>query len=184
MNGETSERASKRIKVESESGSASLNGSSSKVAKLEGADEEDVKQVLKEEAEAEAAEQAEELDDNYGIYEHYAQDNNGAAPPAGDLYLDTVSAAQLRQFEVVKLSLLEMQINRSVLDFDFERLCSVSLSNINVYACLVCGRYFQGRGKSSHAYAHSIHDDHHVYINLQTLKVSRQSHCWSERRWT
>ena len=34
-------------------------------------------------------------------------------------------------------------INRSVLDFDFEKLCSVSLSRINVYACLVCGKYFQ-----------------------------------------
>ena len=33
---------------------------------------------------------------------------------------------------------------RSVLDFDFEKLCSVSLSHINVYACLVCGKYFQG----------------------------------------
>src|ERR1700739_3116376 len=43
-----------------------------------------------------------------------------------DLYLDT--------------------IDRHVLDFDFEKLCSVSLSNINVYACLVCGRYYQGRG--------------------------------------
>lgn len=35
-------------------------------------------------------------------------------------------------------------INRHVLDFDFEKLCSVSLSRINVYACLVCGKYFQG----------------------------------------
>jgi U4/U6.U5 tri-snRNP-associated protein 2 len=35
-------------------------------------------------------------------------------------------------------------INRSRLDFDFERVCSVSLSNLNVYACLVCGKYFQG----------------------------------------
>ena len=35
-------------------------------------------------------------------------------------------------------------INRSILDFDFEKLCSVSLSNHNVYACLVCGKYFQG----------------------------------------
>lgn len=62
-------------------------------------------------------------------------------------------------------------MNRSMLDFDFERLCSVSLSNINVYACLVCGKYFQGRGKSSPAYAHSIHDDHHVFISLEKLKV-------------
>ncbi|KAI8456807.1 hypothetical protein BY996DRAFT_6946662 [Phakopsora pachyrhizi] len=68
-----------------------------------------------------------------------------------DLYLDTV--------------------NRDMLDFDFERLCSVTLSNINIYACLVCGKYFQGRSKTSPAYAHSIGEDHHVYINLVTEKV-------------
>ncbi|KII94018.1 hypothetical protein PLICRDRAFT_36241 [Plicaturopsis crispa FD-325 SS-3] len=72
-------------------------------------------------------------------------------PRASDLYLDT--------------------INRAVLDFDFEKVCSVSLSNINIYGCLVCGKYFQGRGRSSYAYAHSIHDDHHVFINLETTKV-------------
>jgi U4/U6.U5 tri-snRNP-associated protein 2 len=69
----------------------------------------------------------------------------------GDLYLDT--------------------IKRSVLDFDFEKLCSVTLSNINVYACLVCGKYFQGRGHKSHAYFHALEVDHHVYINLETRKV-------------
>lgn len=68
-----------------------------------------------------------------------------------DLYLDT--------------------INRGVLDFDFEKLCSVSLSNINVYACLVCGRYYQGRGPKSHAYFHALEVGHHVYINMQTQKV-------------
>lgn len=68
-----------------------------------------------------------------------------------DLYLDT--------------------IDRQVLDFDFEKLCSVSLSNINVYACLVCGKYFQGRGTKSHAYFHALDEDHHVFINLETQKV-------------
>ena len=68
-----------------------------------------------------------------------------------DLYLDT--------------------IDRHVLDFDFEKLCSVSLSNINVYACLVCGRYYQGRGPKSHAYFHALEVGHHVYINMQTQKV-------------
>ncbi|KAF9940002.1 hypothetical protein BGZ65_008582 [Modicella reniformis] len=34
-------------------------------------------------------------------------------------------------------------IQRYMLDFDFEKVCSVSLSNLNVYACLVCGKYFQ-----------------------------------------
>lgn len=62
-------------------------------------------------------------------------------------------------------------INRSLLDFDFEKLCSVSLSNINVYACLVCGKYFQGRGPSSYAYFHSINEDHRVYMNLETAEV-------------
>ncbi|KND93694.1 putative mRNA-splicing protein ubp10 [Tolypocladium ophioglossoides CBS 100239] len=75
------------------------------------------------------------------------------APTEGyaDLYLDT--------------------IDRNVLDFDFEKLCSVSLSNINVYACLVCGKYFQGRGPKSHAYFHALEEDHHVFINLETQKV-------------
>ncbi|CAH3045469.1 unnamed protein product [Porites lobata] len=61
-------------------------------------------------------------------------------------------------------------IDRHVLDFDFEKLCSVSLSHINVYACLVCGKYFQGRGRHSHAYTHSVQVDHHVFLNLHTLK--------------
>ena len=75
------------------------------------------------------------------------------APTEGysDLYLDT--------------------INRSILDFDFEKLCSVSLSNINVYACLVCGKYFQGRGPKSHAYLHALELGHHVYINMEMKRV-------------
>lgn len=57
------------------------------------------------------------------------------------------------------------------LDFDFEKFCSISLSNLNVYACLVCGKYYQGRGLKSHAHTHSLETGHHVYINLQTEKV-------------
>lgn len=62
-------------------------------------------------------------------------------------------------------------VNRQVLDFDFEKFCSVSLSNLNVYACLVCGKYFQGRGRNSHAYTHSLEAGHHVFINLHSEKV-------------
>ena len=61
-------------------------------------------------------------------------------------------------------------INRSVLDFDFEKLCSISLSKINVYACLICGKYFQGRGIGTHAYIHSMSVDHRVFLNISTLK--------------
>ncbi|KAI4133474.1 MAG: hypothetical protein LQ338_000210 [Usnochroma carphineum] len=83
----------------------------------------------------------------------YSTVSRQTAPTEGysDLYLDT--------------------INRSVLDFDFEKLCSVTLSNINVYACLVCGKYYQGRGPKSNAYFHALEVGHHVYVNMQTKKV-------------
>jgi len=29
------------------------------------------------------------------------------------------------------------------LDFDFEKCCSVTLTHVNVYVCLVCGKYYQ-----------------------------------------
>uniref|UniRef100_A0AC34QND0 UBP-type domain-containing protein n=1 Tax=Panagrolaimus sp. JU765 TaxID=591449 RepID=A0AC34QND0_9BILA len=61
-------------------------------------------------------------------------------------------------------------IDRGVLDFDFEKLCSVSLSHVNVYACMVCGKYFQGRGTNTHAYTHALDVDHRVFLNLTTLK--------------
>lgn len=35
----------------------------------------------------------------------------------------------------------------------------------------MCGKYFQGRGRSSHAYTHSLDQDHHVFINIASLKV-------------
>ncbi|OMJ24709.1 U4/U6.U5 tri-snRNP-associated protein 2 [Smittium culicis] len=35
-------------------------------------------------------------------------------------------------------------VDRSCLDFDFEKICSVTLSDQNVYSCLVCGQYYQG----------------------------------------
>lgn len=62
-------------------------------------------------------------------------------------------------------------MNRALLDFDFEKVCSVSSTNINVYACLTCGKYFQGRGRGSHAYYHSLQADHHVFINLLNERV-------------
>ena len=62
-------------------------------------------------------------------------------------------------------------IKRHLLDFDFEKLCCISLSNLNVYACLVCGKYYQGRGKSTHAYFHALEQSHHIFINLHNEKV-------------
>lgn len=62
-------------------------------------------------------------------------------------------------------------INKQYLDFDFEKVCSISMKNQNIYACLVCGKYFQGRGKNTHAYIHSVQQNHHVYIHLDTDKI-------------
>ena len=62
-------------------------------------------------------------------------------------------------------------VKRQVLDFDFEKLCSVCLSNQNVYCCLVCGQFFQGRGKHTFAYTHANQQSHFVFINLGNGKV-------------
>ncbi|CCI39403.1 unnamed protein product [Albugo candida] len=62
-------------------------------------------------------------------------------------------------------------INTQLLDFDFEKICSITLSDQNVYACLVCGKYFKGRGKSTHAFTHSVQASHHVFINLQNDRI-------------
>ena len=70
--------------------------------------------------------------------------------------------------DVVNNDLYLDTINRNLLDFDFEKVCSVTLDNKLIYCCLRCGKYFKGRSKSSPAYNHSIVEDHHVYLNLET----------------
>lgn len=57
---------------------------------------------------------------------------------------------------------------RPLLDFDMAKVCSVTLSDQNVYACLVCGKFFQGRGKSTPLYTHSVHFGHFVVMSLHT----------------
>jgi U4/U6.U5 tri-snRNP-associated protein 2 len=47
----------------------------------------------------------------------------------------------------------------------------VSLAALNVYACLTCGKYYQGRGKSTHAYTHALEADHHVFVNLHSQEI-------------
>lgn len=61
-------------------------------------------------------------------------------------------------------------VKREMLDFDFEKTCSVTLSTTNIYSCLVCGKYYQGRNQSSPAFLHSLNDNHHVFLNLNTKK--------------
>ncbi|KAJ5907418.1 hypothetical protein N7495_000100 [Penicillium taxi] len=109
------------------------------------ASEEDVLQ------DAVAAQDNSDLSDTDKETAVYSYRQNKPLEGFDDLYLDTV--------------------NRAILDFDFEKLCSVSLVNYNVYACLVCSKYFQGRGPKSYAYHHAVDTDHHVFINLSDQKV-------------
>jgi U4/U6.U5 tri-snRNP-associated protein 2 len=63
-------------------------------------------------------------------------------------------------------------VNRKVLDFDFEKICSVTLSTVNVHVCLGCGKYFQGRNEGTPAYMHALHhEEHRLHMSLSTLKV-------------
>jgi len=58
-------------------------------------------------------------------------------------------------------------IQRSILDFDFEPSCSVSLeTGPHVYGCLVCGKFFRGKGQHTPAYTHSVDEGHFVYVHL------------------
>ena len=57
-------------------------------------------------------------------------------------------------------------VNRAALDFDFERACSVTLATHNVYACLVCGRFFAGRAASSPLVKHALSAGHFVAMSL------------------
>lgn len=64
------------------------------------------------------------------------------------------------------------------MDFDFEKVCSVTLTNLNIYACLTCGKYLQGKGKSTQAYLHSLEESHHVYIALSTGSSNEAGKIW------
>jgi Ubiquitin C-terminal hydrolase len=58
-------------------------------------------------------------------------------------------------------------VNRTCLDFDFEPTCSQTLTaGPNIYACLVCGVFFRGRGKQTPAYLHSVNEGHAVFLHL------------------
>merc|ERR1719321_1675422 len=62
-------------------------------------------------------------------------------------------------------------INRHLLDFDFEKICSISLNSENIYVDLVDGKYFQGRGQHTHAYPHALEKNHYVWMNTQDGRV-------------
>eukprot|EP01038_Epipyxis_sp_PR26KG_P012592 gene12592-16885_t len=85
-----------------------------------------------------------EEDDQYDVPDVSALSNNKIKCP----YLDT--------------------INRTMLDFDAQKICSISLTAMNVYACLVCGKFFMGRGSKTPAFTHSVAAGHFVFLHLRS----------------
>ncbi|AGO13873.1 AaceriAGR007Cp [[Ashbya] aceris (nom. inval.)] len=62
-------------------------------------------------------------------------------------------------------------IEKKRLDFYSEKVCSVTLSTIDVYSCLTCGKYLQGRNEGSPAFKHSIEVSHRLFMHMRTLKT-------------
>lgn len=59
-------------------------------------------------------------------------------------------------------------IRRELLDFDMEPACCVTLeAGPHVYACLVCGKFFRGRGPQTPAYLHAVDEGHYCFVHLQ-----------------
>ena len=92
---------------------------------------------------------------------------------SSDLYLDTVSIFLQSSCPCYQSScfIRSTQINRHMLDFDFEKGCSVSLSNLNAYACLVGGKYFQGK-KIVRFTEIKILEYVHIHVHLRLLFIS------------
>ena len=68
---------------------------------------------------------------------------------------------------------INRNINLQKLDFDLPVYCTVNHSTNNVYCCLQCGKFLQGRNQQSPAFQHSIASrtdttPHNLFVNLQT----------------
>lgn len=58
-------------------------------------------------------------------------------------------------------------VQRSLLDFDLEPTCSITLeTGPHIYGCLVCGKFFRGRGRQTPAYTHAVEESHFVFVHL------------------
>ncbi|KAJ7717486.1 hypothetical protein DFH07DRAFT_861321, partial [Mycena maculata] len=88
--------------------------------------------------------------------------------------LSEVMTAEMDDEEEILQEPTEVRASDLYLDRQINR-CARSRSRTSISGCLVCGKYFQGRGRSSYAYSHSIHEDHHVYVLPDGYPVSDPS---------
>ena len=64
-------------------------------------------------------------------------------------------------------------INNKKLDFDSERICSITLSKLNIYGCLTCGKFFKGYRERSPAFLHSINENHRLFVSLNNIRNNK-----------
>ncbi|CCK70000.1 mRNA splicing protein SAD1 KNAG_0D02510 [Huiozyma naganishii CBS 8797] len=58
------------------------------------------------------------------------------------------------------------------LDFDQVKRCSVKCTPLEVYCCLQCGKFLQGRGARSPCFLHAVNNSRHsMFMNLRDAKV-------------
>lgn len=92
---------------------------------------------------AEAKEEGQQQHNNEMAQEQHATVRlNATSGLSATAAAATASSAMSSSEERRKCPYLDT-VNRHLLDTDMEKVCSVSLSNMHVYACLVCGRFFQ-----------------------------------------
>ena len=63
------------------------------------------------------------------------------------------------------------KVNKFALDFDFEKRCCETGFKLNVFCCLQCGKYFQGKNDKTPAFKHSLDKQHCLFICLSTLRI-------------
>lgn len=97
----------------------------------------------------------------------HSSPENSAEPPSKKLKPTESTIEPINSSDEIYLD----TIDRKRLDFDFEKICHITLSTNNIYGCLICGKYLQGRSPSSAAFNHTILESHHVFINFTNLKV-------------
>jgi len=120
-------------------------------------------------------EDREKLDILGAAEEEHAEPEEARATPEVALDEDeeesAVAAPQRQQAPVEGYTDLYLDtINRNVLDFDFEKLCSVALP-ISTFMPASSAANTTKAGSKSQAYFHALEEGHHVYVNMETKKV-------------
>ncbi|EDR24939.1 pre-mRNA-splicing factor SAD1, putative [Entamoeba dispar SAW760] len=67
-------------------------------------------------------------------------------------------------------------VDRNLIDFDKEKVCCKTLKTNQIYCCMICGKYYQGRDVGSPAYVHSLEENHHIFLSLNTKQFFNLPH--------